>query len=145
MTRIFLFIASAFGMTAVILGAFGAHRLAEVLSPEHLHSWQTGVQYQFYHTFAIFIAAILGRHVNKKKIRLAIWFFIAGVLLFSGSLYLLSTADLLGIPDFRGVLGPITPIGGLCFIAGWAFLFYASNGYVKRRWYRKDDADSDEK
>ncbi len=125
-------------MTAVILGAFGAHQLAEVITPEHLHTWQTGVQYQFYHTFAIFIAVILGRHLNKKKVQLATWFFIAGVLLFSGSLYLLSTADLLGIADFKGVLGPLTPMGGLSLLAGWAVLFYACRGYVRRRWYRKE-------
>lgn len=144
MTRIFLFIACFYGMSAVILGAFGAHRLVHLTSTEHLHNWQTGVQYQFYHTFAILITAILGRHLNKKKVHLANWFFVAGVLLFSGSLYLLGTADLLGIADFKGVLGPITPIGGLCFIAGWGFLFYACNGYVKRRWYRKDHEESAE-
>lgn len=143
MTRIILFIACALGMTAVILGAFGAHQLAEAITPEQLHSWQTGVQYQFYHTFAIFIAAILGRYLNKKKVRLAIWFFIAGTLLFSGSLYLLSTADLLGIPDFRGVLGPVTPLGGISLIIGWGLLAYACNGYVKRRWYKKEESEEE--
>lgn len=141
MTRVFLFIACAFGLTAVALGAFGAHRLAPMLQAEQLHSWQTAVQYQFYHTFAIFITAILSRYLDKKKTRLAAWFFIAGVLLFSGSLYLLSTADLLELADYKGFIGPITPIGGLSMMTGWAILFWASNGYVKRRWYRKEDTE----
>ncbi|GIV31008.1 MAG: membrane protein [Saprospiraceae bacterium] len=142
MTRVFLFIACTFGLSAVALGAFGAHRLTPLLHPEQLHSWQTGVQYQFFHTFALFMAALLGRYLDRKKTRLAAWFFIAGVVFFSGSLYLLSTADVLGIPDFKGVLGPLTPLGGVLLMAGWAVLFWASNGYVKRRWYRKGE-DSD--
>ncbi len=132
MSRIFLFIACISGAIAVIMGAFGAHALTSVLSEAQLQSYKTGVQYQFYHTFAILFTAILGRYLSHRMIKICGWLFISGIICFSGSIYLLSLKDVLGIDVLQPVLGPVTPIGGLLFIAGWICLFVASKGYVKK-------------
>lgn len=110
------------GSMAVILGAFGAHTLKPLLEPASLENFKTGVQYQFMHTLAILCLAII---YDKDKMKVAAWsfyLFISGTILFSGSLYLLSCRQLLGITGWT-FLGPLTPLGGLCFIAGWINLF----------------------
>lgn len=109
---------SIFALTAVVLGAFGAHILEELLDAERLVSFQTGVRYQFYHSFALFLTGILLVLFARKTFGLAAWFFAAGNLLFSGSIYLLSCRTLLGIESWTW-LGPITPIGGLSYMVGW--------------------------
>ncbi|MEI8279477.1 MAG: DUF423 domain-containing protein [Bacteroidota bacterium] len=101
---------------SVILGAFGAHALKQILTPDMLQVFETGVRYQFYHSFALLITGIIYGSFKHKFIRMAATFFILGIVLFSGSLYALT---LLNIP----VLGAITPFGGLFFIAGWLLLF----------------------
>jgi len=104
---------------AVALGAFGAHGLKASLSTDALGQWHTGVEYHFLHALALLgLYAIDGR-LSKRVLRVVSMLFLAGVLLFSGSLYLLATRDLLGTQSLGPVLGPLTPIGGLCFIAGW--------------------------
>ena len=114
MDRTFLFFGSLFGFLGVAFGAFGAHALRSRLSPEMLAVFETGVRYQMYHAFAILIvAAAIGRIGDASLLVLAGWFFVAGVLLFSGSLYVLSLSGV-------GVLGAITPVGGLLFLIGWA-------------------------
>jgi uncharacterized membrane protein YgdD (TMEM256/DUF423 family) len=116
MDRTFLFFGSLFGFLGVAFGAFGAHALRSRLSPEMLAVFETGVRYQMYHAFAILIvAAAIGRIGDASLLVLAGWFFVAGVLLFSGSLYVLSLSGV-------GVLGAITPVGGLLFLIGWACL-----------------------
>ena len=118
-----LLLASILGAAAVALGAFGAHSLKAVVSPDRVAIFDTGVRYQFYHTFALFISAILLPSTNFSKfLTIANNLFIAGIVLFSGSLYLLACRDLLGIGDWTPILGPMTPIGGLCFILAWLFL-----------------------
>lgn len=109
---------SIFALTAVVLGAFGAHILEELLDAERLVSFQTGVRYQFYHSFALFLTGILQVLFARKTFGLAAWFFAVGNLLFSGSIYLLSCRTLLGIESWSW-LGPITPIGGLSYMVGW--------------------------
>lgn len=121
--RIILF-GAFFGLTAVILGAFGAHGLEGKISEKHIETWKTGVDYQFYHTFALLFLATFSRAKNVF-IRLSYIAFILGIVLFSGSLYLISTHSLIGIGTLS-VLGPITPLGGLCFIVGWIGLFVAT-------------------
>jgi uncharacterized membrane protein YgdD (TMEM256/DUF423 family) len=123
--RTFLVLGSAAAGIAVILGAFGAHALKARLAPDQLAVFETGVRYQMYHAFALFIAAWMIEKFPGPTASRAGWFFIAGMVLFSGSLYLLSTRTLLGIEGWTW-LGPITPLGGLCFIAGWASLLVAS-------------------
>jgi uncharacterized membrane protein YgdD (TMEM256/DUF423 family) len=116
MDRTFLLIGSILGFLGVAFGAFGAHALRNRLSPEMLAVFETAVRYQMYHTFAILIvAAAIGRIGDAAWLVLAGWFFFAGILLFSGSLYALT---LTGI----GMLGAITPVGGLLFLIGWICL-----------------------
>lgn len=107
-----------FALFSVILGAFGAHILKEVLTDSQLNSFETGVRYQMYHGLALLL---LGFHAEKlHKIRLIAPLIIAGTLLFSGSIYLLNLQGVIGTT--LSFLGPITPIGGLCLILGWLLL-----------------------
>ncbi len=116
MDRTFLFFGSLLGFLGVVFGAFGAHALKSRLSADMLVVFETGVRYQMYHAFAILIvAAAIGRIGDANLLVLAGWFFVAGVVLFSGSLYVLSLSGV-------GVLGAITPVGGLLFLIGWACL-----------------------
>jgi uncharacterized membrane protein YgdD (TMEM256/DUF423 family) len=119
-----LVIAALAGLTAVVLGAFGAHGLKGVLTSEQLLLWEKGVQYQFYHALAIFCCAVYLRQSFSTSIRNAAYCFALGILFFSGSLYLLATREINQIPTF--ILGPITPLGGLFFIAGWAWVLLAA-------------------
>jgi len=120
MQRIFLIVAALAGLTAVALGAFGAHGLRSLLTPEQLVIWEKGVQYQIYHALALFICSIYLRKEFSLPIRNAAICFIVGILCFSGSLYLLATRELTGISPV--IIGPITPIGGFFFIAGWGLV-----------------------
>ena len=113
--------ASLLGLIAVVLGAFAAHGLRSALSVLSLESFQTGVRYQMYHAFFLFVVGFLPQLTLAQKSRL-FWVTITGVVLFSGSIYLLSSNTLTPI-DF-GFLGPITPIGGLFLISAWVVLFY---------------------
>ncbi len=121
--RIILF-GAFFGLTAVILGAFGAHGLEGKISDKHIDTWKTAVDYQFYHTLALLFLATFSRAKNIF-IRLSYISFILGIVLFSGSLYLISTHSLIHVGSLS-VLGPITPIGGLCFVVGWIGLLVAT-------------------
>ena len=121
--RIIIF-ASVFGILAVILGAFGAHSLKELISAKELDTWNTAVQYQFYHTLALLFLASFSRF-RSRAVNAASWFFSFGILFFSGSLYLLSLKTILNITNIV-LLGPLTPIGGLLFILGWISLLVAT-------------------
>lgn len=120
MNRKIILVAAILGVIAIILGAFGAHALKEVLNENQLVSFETGVRYQFYHAlFLLFLGTTVLLSDKTKKIILIL--VLVGVLFFSGSIYLLATNDLTSI-DFR-FLGPITPIGGLLLIGAWTALF----------------------
>ncbi len=108
---------------AVALGAFGAHGLKSQVGPAAVAQWHTGVEYQFYHGLGLILLALLGGRLAAGPIALIRRFFLAGIVLFSGSIYLLATKDILGTHALTKVLGPVTPLGGLCFLAGWAALF----------------------
>ncbi|MFK7949450.1 MAG: DUF423 domain-containing protein [Saprospiraceae bacterium] len=109
------------GVTAVILGAFGAHGLKALISENQLETFQVGIRYHFYHMFAIFLTAIIAYQTKSKRLKTAISLFLIGIILFSGSIYLLATKSVLGIESWT-FLGPITPIGGTFFIAAWTIL-----------------------
>ncbi len=120
MDKTFLLIGAVFGALGVGLGAFGAHGLRSRLSPEMLAVFETGVRYHMYHALAILlVAALMGRMDAGRLLPAAGWAFTGGILLFSGSLYVLA---LTGIT----VLGAITPLGGLAFLVGWALLIGAA-------------------
>ena len=122
MQKTFGIIAAVYGALAVILGAFGAHALKEKLDTYQLDIFNKGVQYQFYHVAALLAVLALSEKIASKTLTYAGWSFSLGILFFSGSLYLLATRYLLNIDALTPVLGPVTPIGGLCFILGWIFL-----------------------
>jgi uncharacterized membrane protein YgdD (TMEM256/DUF423 family) len=125
MTKNFIVYGSVFAMVAVILGAFGAHALKSKLSSDQLQIFETGVRYQMYHSFAILILALLNQR-SGIAVNYSGLFFILGILLFSGSLYLLACREIMGIDSWKKILGPITPIGGLCFIMGWILLLVSA-------------------
>lgn len=107
------------GMLAVILGAFAAHGLKKVLSADQIASFETGVRYQMYHAFLLLIVG-MSSFVTPKIQRLMYVFVLWGIILFSGSIYILATKDATGI-DISSV-GFITPIGGTLLIVGWILL-----------------------
>ncbi|RYD78042.1 MAG: DUF423 domain-containing protein [Sphingobacteriales bacterium] len=117
--KIFFSAAAVFGFLGVAFGSFGAHSLKDRLEPYYLDIFKTGVQYQMYHALALLAVALFMKFQPSQANNLlnyAGWAFVIGIVIFSGSLYILSIS---GIKIF----GAITPIGGLCFLAGWAMLF----------------------
>jgi uncharacterized membrane protein YgdD (TMEM256/DUF423 family) len=120
----FLPIGALSGAITVALGAFGAHGLQQIITDEKvLHGFQTGVQYQMYHTLALLIVAIIYERLPSKLLNRAASAFIAGIICFSGSLYL-STALFAKQIDVPLFIRLITPAGGVLFIAGWLLLFF---------------------
>lgn len=115
MVKFFILISSSLAFLAVAAGAFGSHILKKTLSPELLSIFETGVKYHMYHALALFLVAILIRFENARLLTTSGWLFIAGTVIFSGSLYILSIS---GIKWW----GAITPLGGISFLAGWLCL-----------------------
>lgn len=120
MNKQIIITAAIYGVLAVITGAFGAHALKSKLEPAQLEVWHTAVQYQFYHVFALLFLSTLNPQGNNL-LEWSYYLFTFGIVLFSGSLYLLATRSILG-GDWMKFLGPITPLGGLLFILGWIML-----------------------
>ena len=122
MDKKILLVAVFLGVTAIILGAFGAHALKKVLSVEQLATFEVGVRYQMYHAlFLLFVGTFA--FLGEKERSIIFYLTIVGVLFFSGSIYLLATN---GITNLKTkFLGPITPIGGLLLISAWSYLFYS--------------------
>ncbi len=117
MTRIFFLLGASSSFLAVALGAFGAHLLKSRLAPDLFATFEVGVRYQMYHSLALFAVAWGIWHFPGSNLAVAGWLFVAGIVLFSGSLYVLSLSGLHWI-------GAITPAGGLCFLAGWLWIFW---------------------
>ena len=113
--KIFFVVASISGFLSVALGAFGAHALKEKIAPEMLTVFETGVRYQFYHTFALFVVGWAVQKYPAANFLPAGWCFVAGILLFSGSLYALALTS-------TRWLGAVTPFGGLALLTGWFWL-----------------------
>ena len=111
------------GALAVILGAFGAHALRDVLSEKGLALWETAVRYHFYHALAILFVGIVYDRLPVARLRWSSSLFVAGFILFCGSLYALAFREVTSVP--LGWLGPITPLGGLCFILAWLLLAFS--------------------
>jgi uncharacterized membrane protein YgdD (TMEM256/DUF423 family) len=119
MDRLFFILGAAFAFLGVALGAFGAHALQGSFAPGMADVYETGVRYQFYHALGLFAVAFAVERWPKSAAPIAGWLFVAGIVLFSGSLYLLSVTG-------TRVLGAITPLGGLAFLAGWLVLAWAA-------------------
>jgi uncharacterized membrane protein YgdD (TMEM256/DUF423 family) len=127
MTKLFLFLGSVNMFLVVILGAFGAHVLKERLSPEMMAIYQTGIQYHYYHAAGLLVVGILSFFLQRSSlIQWSGLLMLAGIVLFSGSLYLLS------ITEVRW-LGAITPVGGTAFVAAWFLLAVASLKALRTR------------
>lgn len=125
MAKIYLVLGTVLAGLAVILGAFGAHGLKQLVPPETVSSYQTGVQYQMYHAFALLIVGILAeRAFQSSLLNYAGMAFVVGIVLFSGSLYLMASLKAVDKVGISGI-GIITPIGGLFFILGWIMLLIA--------------------
>ncbi|NVJ60602.1 MAG: DUF423 domain-containing protein [Gammaproteobacteria bacterium] len=123
LTRVLLPVAATLGAIAVLLGAFGAHGLESRLSPSSLKTWATAVDYQFIHVLVLLILGFIRPNLKQAKwIDYAALFIFLGIVLFSGSLYLLALTQI-------KLFAYLTPVGGLCFILGW--LCIAIHGFIK--------------
>ena len=111
------------GLIAVIGGAFGAHALKEMLSNEQLAAYQTGIRYQFIHAIVLLFLFLVMNKFDSKFFGIASKFIFWGVILFSGSIYILTLKNLIGL-ELLKFIGPITPIGGLLLISGWGFIIW---------------------
>ena len=118
----FIKIAIYFAVTAVTLGALGAHALKDILSDSQLHSFETGVRYQLFHALALLVLALNAEKFNQH-LKKSLTLMTAGICLFSFSIYLLSIPEAVAIS--LSFLGPITPIGGLLLISAWLVLFFS--------------------
>ncbi|MGE7716091.1 Uncharacterized membrane protein YgdD, TMEM256/DUF423 family [Priestia megaterium] len=118
--KLFLIIGAINAMLAVALGAFGAHGLEGKISEKYLEVWKTGVQYQMFHAMGLFVIAfLLSKFPQSSLLTASGWVMFAGIVLFSGSLYVLSTSGI-------KVLGAITPLGGVAFIVAWILIIVAA-------------------
>ena len=129
MYTFFLKIAAILGAISVAAGAFGAHGLKQVLSDKQLATFETAVRYQFYHVFALIAVGLLIIEFPNSYLLWSGRLFCFGIFIFSGSLYLMTLLEAMGQQGFKW-LGAITPIGGLCLIAGWVAMAFgiASKG-----------------
>jgi len=121
MERTFLMLGALSGAISVAAGAFGAHALRSRVEPRLLEVFETGARYQMYHALALLVVAWAASRWPGSLTTASGWLFVAGTVIFSGSLYAMT---------FTGIraLGAITPIGGVCFIAGWLCLAFAARG-----------------
>jgi len=115
--KTWLIVGASLAGLAVLLGAFGAHGLKSKVSPADLLIFETGIRYHMYHALGLLFIGAIGFHFSHDVIQIPAYLFSAGIVIFSGSLYLLVLTNMRW-------LGAITPIGGLCFIAGWLILAF---------------------
>lgn len=115
MSKVFAIFGASLAALGVLIGAFGAHALKERLNPESLAIFEVGVRYQMYHALGLFAIAWFSQHYSSKLFSMSGWLMIAGILFFSGSLYLLSLTSI-------KAFGAVTPIGGVFFLIAWILL-----------------------
>lgn len=136
MHRVLFKVASILAALSVLFGAFGAHLLKKHLSADDLNGYHSAVSYQMMHAIAIFIAAIMYRHYKAKKVIWAGYFFISGILFFSGSIYLRLWFNFLHATWGSQVI-MFAPVGGLLFMLGWIFIFLSVP--LKKRYAENDE------
>lgn len=118
--KLFIILGAINAFLSVALGAFGAHGLEKAVEPKYLEIWKTGVTYQMFHaTGLLVIGVLLGKLPASALLSWSGWFMLIGIIFFSGSLYILTLTKI-------GVLGAITPIGGVCFLTAWILLIIAA-------------------
>lgn len=138
MRKTFLRLGTLLSAASVLLGAFGAHSLKEVISADQLAIFHTAVHYQFIHSLALIMVGILLYFRKTSWMPIAGWLFFVGIGFFSGSLYLLSLREIIDVPT--GLVGPLTPIGGLLFVGGWLTLMASTYQNNEKR-YRKGNSE----
>lgn len=136
MRKISLRLSAIFGTLAVALGAFGAHLLKSHLGADAYASFETGIKYHFFHALALLGVSALSHFGRKKMLSYAAWLFSAGILAFSGSIYLLAIDEIFGAE--LSWLGPVTPLGGILLIAGWGCLFVSTFFHFDRSYKAED-------
>lgn len=118
--KLFIILGALNAFLSVALGAFGAHGLEKMVEPKYLEIWKTGVQYQMFHaTGLLIIGVLLSKFPGNTLLSWSGWMMLIGIILFSGSLYILAVTRV-------GVLGAITPLGGVSFLVAWALLIIAA-------------------
>ncbi len=122
--KLWLISGAVFAFLSVALGAFGAHALKQILNEYGKSIWDTAVQYQMFHALALLVLGLLQAHFREINFSPAGWAFIAGIFLFSGSLFVLSVSGI-------KILGAVTPLGGLAFLFAWIWLIYCFIKYLK--------------
>ena len=130
MYKPFLKIAGVLGALTVAAGAFGAHGLRGILSPDTLQIYETAVKYQFFHVFALLASGILFQAFPNRRILWSGRFFLLGILLFCGSLYGLTYLEAIGNSSMNWI-GFLTPLGGLCFMTGWLLIAFGVRIFPK--------------
>ncbi|MTH55611.1 DUF423 domain-containing protein [Bacillus mangrovi] len=122
--KVFIIIAAVNAFLSVALGAFGAHGLEGKIPEKYIAIWEKAVTYQMFHAGGLFVVAFLSDKISQAGlVTWAGWIMLAGILLFSGSLYILAVTQI-------SVLGAITPLGGLCFLASWVMIIVAAVKYL---------------
>lgn len=121
---------------AIIIGAFGAHALKEIITDESMRTFETGARYHVYHSLALLMIGILLYYRKTSLMPIAGWLFVGGIICFSGSLYLISFSEVENLP--LNVLGPLTPIGGVLFIAGWILLAASTFQHNEKQYRGKE-------
>lgn len=121
--KIFIILGAINGFIAVALGAFGAHGLEGKISDHYLGVWQKAVQYQMFHAGGLLVIGLLGLKISGSMINWSGWLMFIGILLFSGSLYILAVSGI-------KVLGAITPLGGVAFLVAWVLMIIATYKYL---------------
>jgi uncharacterized membrane protein YgdD (TMEM256/DUF423 family) len=127
MTKRFLVTIGIMGALSIIFGAFGTHILEGNISDNYLKTYNTANEYLMFHTLALLGLAFMNRYVSRSYLNTIYYFFLVGIILFSGSLYLISIKDITGFS--MGSLGIITPVGGLFLLSGWITLIFAGASY----------------
>lgn len=131
MTKRFLITVGILGVISIILGAFGSHLLNGKISDENMRIFDTALTYQIYHTVALLSLTFMNRYLSRSYLELIYYFFVVGIVLFSGSLYVLSTSEVTNI--IIGFMGFLTPIGGISLALGWMVVIFVGVTYQHKK------------
>ncbi|ASS94715.1 DUF423 domain-containing protein [Peribacillus simplex] len=121
--KLFIILGALNGFIAVAFGAFGAHGLEGKIPDKYLETWQTAVQYQMFHAVGLLVIGLLAGKISSPLINWSGWLMLIGIILFSGSLFVLSVTQI-------KVLGAITPLGGVSFLVAWVLMIIAAYKYL---------------